>query len=70
VLKALEQHGEKIVAERVAAALARGEPLHLALVQPQREVNVTDESLPANLQGIDVTAASAAEFDVLLGGAR
>jgi transposase len=70
VLKALEQHGEKTVAERVAAALARGEPLHLALVQPPREVNVTDDSLPANLQGIDVTAASAAEFDVLLGGDR
>jgi transposase len=70
VLKALEQHGEKTVAERVAAALARGEPLHLALVQPPHDVNVKDESLPANLQGIDVTAASAAEFDVLLGGAR
>ena len=70
VLKALERHGEKTVADRVVAALERGEPLHLALVQPPREVNVTNESLPANLQGIEVAAASAAEFDALLGGAR
>jgi hypothetical protein len=33
-------------------------------------VNVTDESLPANLQGIEVAAASAADFDALLGGER
>jgi transposase len=70
VLKGLERHGEKIATERISAALARGEPLHLALVQPAREVNVTDESLPSSLQGVEVASASAADFDALLGGAR
>jgi transposase len=70
VLKGLEQHGEKVAAERISAALVRGEPLHLALVQAPSEVIVAGESLPATLQGVEVAAASAADFDTLLGGAR
>lgn len=70
VLKGLERHGERAVTERLAAALARGEPLHLALVQPAPEVTVGPDGLPAALRDVEVTAASAAEFDVLLGGDR
>lgn len=68
VLKGLERHGEKVVAEKLAGALSAGEPLHLALVQPTREVTVADESLPAGLRDIEVASASAADFDALLGG--
>jgi hypothetical protein len=68
VLKGLEHHGEKVVAEKLAAALSAGESLHLALVQPPRDVAVADESLPAGLRDIEVASASAADFDALLGG--
>jgi hypothetical protein len=70
VLKGLERHGERIAAERITAALAAGEPLHLALVQSTREVAVADDCLPPSLQGLDVVSASAADFDVILGGAQ
>lgn len=70
VLKGLERHGERVAAERIVAALATGEPLHLALVLPPREVVVADDSLPPSLQGLDVAAASAADFDAILGGGR
>jgi hypothetical protein len=70
VLKGLERHGERVAAERITAALAAGEPLHLALVLPPREVVVADDCLPPSLQGLDVAAASAADFDALLGGGR
>ncbi len=70
LLKGLERHGERVAAERISAALARGEPLHLALVQPTRETLVDDAALPASLQGVEVPAASAADFDALLGGGR
>lgn len=70
VLQGLERHGQQTVAARLSAALDRGEPLHLALVQPPREVTVAEESLPAGLQGIEVATACAADFDALLGGDR
>jgi transposase len=70
VLKGLERHGERAVAERLSAALARGEPLHLALVQPATEVSVAPEGLPSSLRDVEVAAASAADFDALLGGGR
>jgi transposase len=70
VLKGLERHGERVAAERITAALAAGEPLHLALVLPPREVVVADDCLPPSLQGLDVAASAAADFDALLGGDR
>ena len=70
VLKGLERHGERVAGERIASALLTGEPLHLALVQPPREVTVADECLPLSLQGVDVSASCAADFDILLGGDR
>lgn len=68
LLKGLERHGEKVVAQKLAAALAAGEPLHLALVQPPQEAAVAADSLPPCLRDIEVPAASAADFDTLLGG--
>ena len=68
VLKGLERHGERVAGERIAAALLAGEPLHLALVQPPREITVADECLPPSLQGVEVAASSAADFDVIFGG--
>jgi transposase len=70
VLRGLELHGEKVAAQRVAAALARGEPIHLALVQPACEVTVPEESLPRSLQGVEVHSTAAADFDALLGASR
>lgn len=70
LLKGLERHGERDAAGRIAAALERKEPLHLALVQQPQEIIVDDASLPASLRGVEVAAASAAEFDTLLGGGR
>jgi hypothetical protein len=70
LLKGIERHGERAVADRVAAALAQGEPLHLALVQPAPEVSVAPDGLPAALRHVEVAAASAADFDALLGGDR
>ncbi len=70
VLKGLERHGERVAAERITAALVAGEPLHLALVLPPREVVVADDCLPPSLQGLEVATASAADFDAILGGGR
>lgn len=58
VLQGLERHGQQ------------AEVLHLALVQPPREVTVAQESLPAGLQGMEVATASAADFGALLRGGR
>ena len=72
VLRALEDLGERDVATRVRAALASGEPLQLAL-RPAvvAAPAVPSDALPPSLVGIEVAAACAADFDVLLaGGAR
>ena len=66
VLKGLERHGERVVAERVSTALAHGEPLHLALVEPAAEVTVAPEGLPAALRDVQVAAASAAAQNVTI----
>ena len=72
VLRALEDLGERDVAMRVRAALASGEPLQLALRPAVAAAPVVlADALPPSLVGIDVAAARAADFDVLLvGGAR
>jgi hypothetical protein len=70
LLKGLERHGEQVVRDRIAVAMRRGEPLHLALVQPATESVVAADSLPQALQGVHVASASAADFDALLGGAQ
>jgi transposase len=70
VLRAVEDRGEAAVARDVARALETGEPLQLA-VRPAAAAPpaVPLEALPSSLTGVDVLAASAADYDALLGGA-
>lgn len=72
VLGHVEVRGVDVVAATLDEALARSEPLLLALAPatPPCPV-VADGALPASLRGVEVASASAAEFDALLAaGAR
>ncbi|MNC89222.1 hypothetical protein D3C83_51260 [compost metagenome] len=70
MLRAVEDLGERVVAERLRGALESGESLMLAVrPPPAAPADVPSEQLPPSLSRIDVAAASAADFDVLLGGA-
>lgn len=71
VLAHVEERGAERVAATIVAALAKSEPLLLALAPPDAHApGVASDMLPLSLRGVDVAAASAADFDVLLGGAR
>lgn len=71
VLRAVEDLGERVVAERLRVALASGESLTLAVRPPTPAApSVADDALPASLVGVEVAAARAADFDALLGGER
>jgi transposase len=71
VLRAIEDRGEREVAQDVAAALVSGEPIQLAVRSRARaETQIALNELPAKLASIEVPAASAADFDVLLGGVQ
>jgi hypothetical protein len=72
VLGHVEERGAERVATTIVAALAKSEPLLLALAPPDAHApGVASDLLPQSLRGIDVAAASAADFDiVLLGGER
>jgi hypothetical protein len=71
VLKAVEDLGEREVAERLRLALQSGEPILLALRPPSPPpVAVAVEDLPACLRDVEVATASLAEFDLLLGGVQ
>lgn len=69
VLRAIEDRGERVVASELAAALASGEPIQLAVrkraaVSPE----VPSEQLPSTLVGVEVFAGAAADYDALLVG--
>src|SRR5207302_726466 len=71
VLAAIVDRGEHVVARELKAALASGEPIQLAIrARAKPTTEVPRDHLPASLVGIEVDAASAAEFDALLGGAQ
>jgi transposase len=70
VLKAVVDRGEEDVARVLERALASGEPIQLALRPAVYETVVALEALPASLREVEVPSASAASFDVLLGGER
>jgi hypothetical protein len=70
VLRAIEDRGEREVASDVAAALASGEPIQLAVRTRTRTPEVPLEQLPASLVGVDVLAGAAADYDALLGGVQ
>jgi hypothetical protein len=71
VLGAVQSQGESAVRSRLEAALQTGAPLCLALKPPEPEPpRLADDALPDDLRRIQVVAARAADFDVLLGGDR
>ena len=71
VRRAIEHRGELEVAREIAAALASGEPIQLAVrTRASASPEVPTENLPSSLVGIEVTAGAAADYDVLLGGVQ
>lgn len=71
VLRAVVDLGQRTIAERVARALASGEPVLLAL-RPSEPAppSMTVETLPQRLRDIEVASGRAADYDHLLGGAQ
>jgi len=71
VLSALQTRGEAEVRTRLEHALRNDEPLALALhVAEPDPPQLAEDALPHDLRELEVTAASAADFDDLLGGDR
>jgi hypothetical protein len=71
ILRAIEERGQRSVAEDVRAALKTGEPLQLAVrSRASAAPEVAVEHLPRSLVGIEVTAGAAADYDALLGGVQ
>ena len=71
VLGHVETRGAAEVAATLDVALARSEPLLLALAPPAAPLrSVSSDALPAALRSIEVAAGSASDYDaLLLGGA-
>ena len=64
VLGYIEVRGAATVAATLGAALARGEPLLLALAPPGAEIaNVAHDSLPVNLRAVEIESGCAADYD-------
>jgi transposase len=71
VLRAVVDLGHRTIAERVARALASGEPVLLALRPPvPAPAPMPVEALPSRLREIEVASGRAADYDHLLGGAE
>jgi transposase len=68
VLRAVEDLGERVIAERLRDAIASGEPMTLA-VRPPPIATPPPMAVPPSLSGLEVDAACAADYDALLGGA-
>lgn len=69
VVQAVERLGADEVACRVEDALARGEPLQLALRPTTATSSLGADALPASVRDIAVDSAHASDFDALLRGA-
>lgn len=67
VLKAVEADGETAVARKLELALATGEALQLAIRVREPSLELSRDDIPALLRDVAVAAASAADFDTLLG---
>jgi transposase len=69
VLGHIEARGIASVAQSVETALARGEPLLMALAPPAASTDiVADEALPRSLREVEVVGGRAADYDALLVG--
>jgi transposase len=70
VLTHVEERGVEAVGAALTRALAKNEPLLLALAPAATPTRTVErEALPAALRDVDVAAGCAADYDVLLGGA-
>jgi len=67
-LEALVERGRDAVVALIEASLASGEPLLLALRAARTPRPLATELVPEQLRTVEVTSASAADFDVLLVG--
>jgi transposase len=71
VLAHVEMRGLAVVAKVVGNALARGEPLLLALAPPpESSTVVVRDALPCALRDVEVASGRAADYDALLAGGR
>lgn len=71
VCEAIVEQGEATVAGRLRHALRNDVPLTLALAPAlEPETTLSPASMPSSLEGIEVDAACAADFDAILGGKR
>lgn len=71
ILGHVEARGVRDVAERLASALNRDEPLLLALAPPLPATPLLpDHAVPSHLRDVAVETASAADFDLVLVGGR
>jgi transposase len=69
VLAHVETRGASDVARVIDDALARSEPLLLALAPPAPPATlVASDALPQSLRGVEIVAGRASDYDVLLGG--
>jgi transposase len=67
VLGHVEARGAENVARAIDDALARSEPLLLALAPPAPALTlVASDALPQSLRGVEIVAGSASDYDVLL----
>jgi transposase len=70
VLAHVEERGVEAVGVALTTALAKNEPLLLALAPTTAPSRCVErDALPAALRDVDVAAGCAADYDVLLGGA-
>jgi len=68
VLAHVENRGIDSVAATLTAALARSEPLLLALAPPHATLaQVANDSLPGHLRDVQIESGCAADYDALLG---
>jgi transposase len=71
VLGYVEARGVEDVASTLAAALAKSEPLLLALAPPVHVIVVPNDGVPHCLRSVEVSSGNASDYDdALLGGAR
>jgi transposase len=68
VLAHVETRGIESVARVIEHALARSEPLLLALAPPQATPEVNAVQIPETLRALEVAAGRAADYDALFGG--
>jgi hypothetical protein len=69
VLAHVERDGITLVADAVGKALARGEPILLALAAPTRQsATLVESDVPTHLRSLEIACGRAADYDQWLQG--